>query len=142
MRKNEVKLPAESPGRINQGTKMSKSKKVKQADLLVVDTALRELSAEGDLLERLDGIIDWERFRPALLTALKREDVEAVKGGRPPFDEVLMFKALVIKKISGLSDAQTAWQIKDRVSCWRFLGLEQEGSRRQRLSVSGQREGD
>ena len=108
---------------------MSKSRKSRQSDMLVLDTALRELSAEGDLLERLDALVDWERFRPELVKALGREGRQPGDRGRPPFDEVLMFKVLVIKKLHGLSDAQTAYQVKDRVSCWRFLGLQEGGAR-------------
>lgn len=104
---------------------MSKRKKGRQTDLLVLDTALRDLSAEGDLLERFAVLIDWERFREALEQALSRSD--GSQGGRPPFDGVLMFKVVVLKKLYGLSDAQVAYQVKDRVSWWRFLGLQHGG---------------
>lgn len=40
---------------------------------------LRELSAEGDPLERLSATVDFEQFRPVLAKALRRGDPR--KGG-------------------------------------------------------------
>jgi IS5 family transposase len=48
------------------------------------------LSAAGDPLERLAQVIDFEVFRADLEAALSRSD--RAKGGRPPYDAVLMFK--------------------------------------------------
>ena len=44
-------------------------------------------------------------------------------GGRPPFDNLLMFKVLVIKRLYNLSFDQTEYQINDRISFMRFLGF-------------------
>lgn len=79
------------------------------------------LSAAGDPLVRLCSAVDFEIFRPALLRALRRSD--RGKGGRPPYDPVLMFKVLVLQALYGLSDAQAEYQIRDRLSFMRFLGL-------------------
>ena len=46
------------------------------------------------------------------------------KGGRPPFDAVLMFKVLVLQTLYNLSDDQTEYQIRGRLSFMRFLGLD------------------
>ncbi len=40
-----------------------------------------------------------------------------------PNDGVLIFKVLVLQSLYGLSDDQTEYQIKDRLSFMRFLGL-------------------
>lgn len=48
-----------------------------------VDEGLAELSAKGDDLERLNGLVDFELFRPALEAAVPRGDRS--KSGRPPF---------------------------------------------------------
>ena len=45
------------------------------------------------------------------------------KGGRPPYDPVLMFKILVLQTLYTLSDDAAEFQIKDRLSFMRFLGL-------------------
>ena len=44
-------------------------------------------------------------------------------GGRPPYDIILMFKILVLQRFYNLSDDQTEYQINDRMSFGRFLGL-------------------
>ena len=59
---------------------------------------------------------------PELEAVLARRD--RGKGGRPPYDAVLMFKVLVVQTLYTLSDDQTEYQIKDRPSFMRFVGLE------------------
>ena len=46
------------------------------------------------------------------------------KGGRPPYDCVLMFKIVLLQKFYGLSDQATEEQIGDRLSFMQFLGLQ------------------
>ena len=82
---------------------------------------LERLSQLGDSLERLDGAIDWELFRPRLTKVFKKEAKGA--GGRPPYDYLMLFKILVLQRIYNLSDDQTEYQINDRISFMRFLGL-------------------
>ena len=65
--------------------------------------------------------IDFEGFRGDLEAALSRSD--RAKGGRPPYDAVLMFKVLVLQTLYTLSDDQTEYQLKDRLSFMRFVGL-------------------
>ena len=86
-----------------------------------VDERLKELSAKGDDLERLKGIVDFEIFRADLERAVPRAD--RAKGGRPPYDHVLMFKVLILQSSHSLSDERTEYLIKDRLSFMRFLGL-------------------
>lgn len=83
------------------------------------------LSAAGDPLERLASVVDFEVFRGPLIVALRRSD--RGKGGRPPFDPVMMFKILVLQALYSLSDEATEFQIKDRLSFQRFLGLGLDG---------------
>jgi len=82
---------------------------------------LKELSAEGDPLERLSSTVDFEMFRPVLSKALRRGTPS--KGGRPPFDPVLKFKMLVLQSLHGLSLAQTSYMVRDRLSWMRFCSL-------------------
>ncbi len=81
----------------------------------------RRLSETGDPLVKLAGLIDFEVFRARLAAALKRSD--GSKGGRPPYDPVLMFKVLVLQTLYTLSDDATEFQIRDRLSFMRFLQL-------------------
>jgi len=84
------------------------------------------LSAAGDPLERPCGAAPFEVFRGPLIAALRRS--VRGKGGRPPFDPVLMFKILVLQALYSLSDEGTEFQIKDRLSFQRFLGLGLDGT--------------
>jgi hypothetical protein len=85
------------------------------------DERLWSLSAAGDPLERLKAVVDFELFRPELEAALHRADRS--KGGRPPYDAVVMFRVLVLQTLYTLSDDQTEYQIRDRLSFMRFVGV-------------------
>ena len=89
--------------------------------LFDVDARLRELSAKGDDLERVNALVDFEAFRPELEQAVPRAD--RAKGGRPPYDHVLMFRILILQASHALSDERTEYLVKDRLSFMRFLGL-------------------
>jgi IS5 family transposase len=93
-----------------------------QSGFFDADERLKWLSAAGDPLERLARVIDFEVFRPGLDAALNRS--ERAKGGRPPYDAVLMFRVLVLQTLYTLSDDQTEYQLRDRLSFMRFVGLE------------------
>ena len=86
-----------------------------------LDERYAALSAAGDPLLRLGELVDFEVFRAPLLRALRRSD--RGKGGRPPYDPVLMFEVLVLQALYNLSDDQTEFQIRDRLSFMRFLRL-------------------
>ena len=92
-----------------------------QVGFFDIDERLKQLSAKGDSLERLQAVIDFELFRADLERAEPRSD--RMKGGRPPFDQVLMFKTLILQASHNLSDERTEYLIKDRLSFMRFLGL-------------------
>ena len=85
------------------------------------DIRLSKLSQLGDPLERLNNGIDFEMFRDFLEVHLSKEPVG--KGGRPPYDYVLMFKILILQRFYNLSDEQTEYQINDRMCFMRFLNL-------------------
>jgi len=83
---------------------------------------LQELSVLGDPLEKLNEYINWESLRGLLTRTLKKESQGL--GGRPPYDYVMMFKILVLQKLYNMADDKTEYQIKDRLSFQRFLGLQ------------------
>jgi hypothetical protein len=83
------------------------------------DERYAALAVAGAALERLARVVDCELFRGALEAARDRSD--RTRGGRPPYDAVLMFKVLVLQTRSTLSDDQTEYQIRDRRSFLRFL---------------------
>lgn len=93
---------------------------MKQVFLFAEENRLQKLSALGDCLERLK-IIDWESFRPIIALSLIRE--RKSNAGRRSFDSVMLFKTIVLQRLYNLSDDQTEFQINDRMSFMRFLGI-------------------
>ena len=94
---------------------------MKQKTIFDEENRLELLSRLGDPLEILNKVIKWEMFRSVLNQACRKEDTG--KGGRPPYDVVMMFKILVLQRLYNLSDDQTEYQINDRMSFMRFLGM-------------------
>ena len=83
---------------------------------------LEKINTLKDPLVKLNAIINWEDFRPIIDNAFPIN--EPSKGGRPNYDRVMMFKVLVIQRIYNLSDDAAEFQILDRMSFNRFLGLQ------------------
>ncbi|MCX7380946.1 MAG: IS5 family transposase [Alphaproteobacteria bacterium] len=87
------------------------------------------LDRKNDPLVTLAHVVPWELFRAKLLEALSSQDMRTSAAerrsaaGRKPWDEVLIFKALVVQALYNLSDEQTEYQLRDRLSFMRFLGL-------------------
>ena len=100
---------------------MSKYLQPKECGLFDQAMRLEELQAMGDPLARLDEVIDWTLFDP-VFERLPRAEPKGL-GGRPAFAPAMMFKALLIQSLYQLSDAQLEFQITDRLSFKRFLGL-------------------
>ena len=93
----------------------------RQAGFWDYEEHLARLTKGGDPLVTLAEVVDFEPFHYRLEKALKRSD--GAKGGRPPYDPVMMFKVLVLQALYNLSDDQAEFQIRDRLSFLRFLGL-------------------
>jgi len=62
----------------------------RQPGFFDIDERLKRLSDLGDQLETYAAAVDFEIFRSDLESALNYSD--GAKGGRPPFDPILMFK--------------------------------------------------
>ena len=92
-----------------------------QAGLFDWHERFDQLSDGGDPLVKLNAIIDWKQFA-ADLKKLRDKDRKS-NAGRKPFDSILMFKILILQSLYNLSDDQTEFQIRDRLSFMRFLGL-------------------
>lgn len=87
-----------------------------------LDNRVEDLGSLKGTLPMLAKIIPWENFRAELQPLRKEHDARV--GGRPAFDVVMMFKALVIGVMYNLSDEELEYQIKDRISFMQFLGLD------------------
>ncbi|MGA8171245.1 MAG: IS5 family transposase [Methylocystis sp.] len=87
------------------------------------------LDKKNDPLVAIAALVPFEAFRDklkaALITGGLRAKAEERKSaaGRKPWDEVLIFKALVLQALYNLSDDQAEYQLRDRLSFMRFLGL-------------------
>ena len=59
---------------------------------------------------------------------LTPDELKKSSAGRKPFDAILMFRMLVLQALNNLSDEQVEYQVRDRLSFSRFLGLAIEDS--------------
>ena len=82
-----------------------------------------QLSSMGNPLEAISKVLDFEMFRPLLEAKLLNKEKKNNAGAKP-FDVLLMFKILLLQRYYGLGDKQVEYQIIDRTSFKRFLGLE------------------
>jgi IS5 family transposase len=100
---------------------MKKFKRHRDYGFFDQDISLTKLSELGDPLAKLNAHIDFEIFRDLLETKLSK--IAKGKGGRKPYDYVLMFKILILQRYYNVSDDQIEYQINDRMSFMRFLNL-------------------
>lgn len=72
-------------------------------------------------MEKLEHAINWTMFEGLLNSVFTKAHKGA--GGRPPYSYLLLFKILILQRLFNISDDQAEYQINDRVSFMRFLGL-------------------
>jgi IS5 family transposase len=97
---------------------------VGQPGFFDLDKRLEAISAKGDPLEALKTLIPFEGFRAEIEAVVRLAPEERKSNaGRKPFDAVMMFKVLVLQTLYNLADEQVEYQIRDRLSFMRFLGL-------------------
>ena len=93
------------------------------------DRRLSALSERGDPLEAIAALVPWESFRADIEAAvLTPEDAKKSRAGRKPFDALVMFRMLVLQSLYNLSDEQIEYQVWDRATFTRFVGLGLEDS--------------
>jgi transposase, IS5 family len=97
-----------------------------QCSFFDLEDNLKELSKMGDPLEKLNRLIDWQIFSRDLKKSMEKDRKSA--AGRPNLDYLMMFKVLVLQTMYNLSDAQSEFQIRDRHTFKRFLGLGEEAT--------------
>jgi len=74
-------------------------------------------AGRNDQLERLHGLVRWYRFEK-LLSGLRSEG-----PGRAAWPVLVMFKALLLQALYGLSERELETALDDRLSFRRFVGL-------------------
>lgn len=82
-----------------------------------VDALAPQLTVGSGRLDRLAGLVKWYRFEKIL------GDLREGGAGRPAYPALLMFKALLLQSLYGLSDAEIEEALIDRLSFRRFAGL-------------------
>lgn len=92
-----------------------------QTSFFDLDKRLASLSSAGDPLECLNAAIDWSIFTPVLAKLDVKE--RKSRAGRRPTCRILMFKMLILQQMYALSDERLEFQVTDRLSFMRFLGL-------------------
>src|SRR5260370_323799 len=100
---------------------------VGQKGFFDVERRLEAISAKGDPLETIRKMVRWEDFRADIeaVTETRPEERQS-NAGRKPYDTILKFKIVVLQSLHNLSDEQTEYLIRDRLSFMRFLDLEFE----------------
>ena len=75
------------------------------------------LDAKQDPLVEINAVVPWDAFRPVLERVWRKPDAaRKSRAGRKGVDAVLMFKTLVLSPLYNLSDDQTRYQVRDRLS--------------------------
>ena len=95
---------------------------MKQIGFFDESKRLAVLSKLGDRLEWLNKVMDWRIFEETL-ERVRPDKTKRGVGGRPPFSNGLLFRAVILQALYNISDDQMEFQINDRLSWQRFLGL-------------------
>jgi IS5 family transposase len=80
-----------------------------------------KLNKLGDALRVMEQHVDFAALAAEVDHAAPRPGRE--RGGRPPFPTELMVRVLLIQQLFNLSDEQMEFQLLDRLSFQRFVGL-------------------
>ena len=74
------------------------------------DKRLAALSAKGDPLEAIAGLVPWESFRAEIeAVVLTPEAARKSTAGRKPIDAIVMLRMLVLQSLYNLSDEQAEY---------------------------------
>ena len=92
-----------------------------QSSFFDLDNRYAQLNKLCDPLIELNRVIEWELFR-APLSVLSSGPRKSA-AGRKQIDRVLLFKMLVLQRLYNLAEEALEYQVKDRLSFMRFLGL-------------------
>ena len=82
------------------------------------------LDARKDPLVQIAAVVPFEEFRSRLEAVWRKPGEKRTSAaGRKPWDAVVMLKAIILCELYNLSDEQVEYQVRDRLSFMRFLGL-------------------
>jgi IS5 family transposase len=98
-------------------------KKTGNKGLFDEEETCQKLSSIGNPLEMIGKVVDFEMFRGSLESKLLNQNKKNNAGAKP-YDVIMMFKIMILQRYYGLGDTQIEYQIHDRLSFKKFLGLE------------------
>ena len=84
---------------------------------------IQKLAMIGNPLDKIIDVVDFEMFRVLLESKLLNMNKKNNAVAKP-YDVVMMFKIMILQRYYGLGDTQLEYQIYDRLSFKKFLGLE------------------
>lgn len=77
----------------------------------------------------ISALVPWETFRGDIeAVVLTADEARKSSAGRKPIDAIILFRMLILQSLYNLSDEQIEYQVRDRLSFTRFLGLGIEAS--------------
>ena len=82
---------------------------------------IEKIDQLGDPLHDIESYIDFSALASEVDLVAPRP--VSARGGRPPYPTETMVRILVLKKLYNLSDEQMEYQLLDRMSYQRFVGL-------------------
>ncbi len=93
-----------------------------------IDDKYKKLSKLGDPLEEIGRLIDFTMFEEIYYQAFPKREKPTQKNpknaGRKPIKASIIIKSIFVKKLFNLSNEQAEFQITDRHSFQRFIGLD------------------
>ncbi len=92
-----------------------------QSGLFDYDKRLSRIDNTGDPLVELNKLVDWELFCELIVRS--REKPRKSAAGTKGYDSILLFKILILQALYNLFDEGIEFQILDRYSFSRFLGI-------------------
>src|SRR3979411_1893530 len=103
---------------------MIREARMGQLGFFDAEKRLAALAGKGAPLEAIDRLVPWENFRADIeAVVLTPDETRKSSAGRKPVDAIVMFRMLVLQALYNLSDEQVEYQVRDRLSFTRFLGL-------------------
>ena len=82
------------------------------------------LAEKKDTLIKLNELVPWSEFRPILEKMHHKE--RKSRAGRKAIDPIIMFKLLLLQRLSGISDEQLEYQVIEAIACHLFPIQEDE----------------
>ena len=86
-----------------------------------IEDSYARLDKAGDPLLSIKEVVNWEELRPLLKSITFKP---TSKGGRPGTDPLIIVRCLILQEYYQLGDGSLEYQINDRLSFKRFIGVD------------------